>query len=244
MTVKFLPALASIFALGLVFATPAQADMDRDEFQQLVRETLLEQPEILREAMIKLQEKEQLAQQAEFSKQLKKQSKQLFSSKTDGIMGNPNGKLEVVYFTDYNCPYCHKMNDTLQALIKEESEFKVIVKDLGIFGPDSIQAARLAIAAAQEAPRQYAELHQVMMSQGKVKAAALASIANKSGLDSKSLLAAADSKKVADKLNQNMNLFRGLGLQGTPALVFPDGTVIPGLVDVAALKDILKKQKS
>ena len=78
MTVKFLPALAPIFALSLLSAAPAQAEMSRTEFQKLVRETLLEQPEILREAIIKLEEKDQLAQQADFSKQLKQQSKQLF----------------------------------------------------------------------------------------------------------------------------------------------------------------------
>ena len=244
MTVKFLPALVPILALGLLSAAPAQAEMSRAEFQKLVRETLLEQPEILREAIIKLEEKDQLASQADFSKQLKQQSKQLFSNKTDGIMGNPNGKLSVVYFTDYNCPYCRRMNQTLVTLIKDEPELKIIVKDLGILGPDSVQAARLALAAAMEAPRQYAELHQALMSQKKVSTAALASITDKAGLDSKKLLAAADDKKVSDKLNENLSLFRSLGLNGTPALVFPDGTLIPGAVDVAGMKDILKDKKS
>lgn len=245
MTVKFLPALMPVLALGLFSAAaPAQAEMSREEFQKLVRETLLEQPEILREAIIKLEEKDQLASQAEFSKQLKEQSEQLFANTTDGIMGNPNGKLEVVYFTDYNCPYCHRMNETLLTMIKEEPQLKVIVKDLGILGPDSVQAARLALAVAMESPRQYAELHQALMNQKKVSTAALASIADKAGLDSKALLSAAEDKKVADKLNQNLSLFRSLGLNGTPALVFPDGTLIPGAVDVAGFKDILKDKKS
>ena len=233
-----------MLAIGLLSAAPAQADMSRSEFQKLVRETLLEQPEILREAIIKLEEKDQLAQQAEFSKQLKQQSAALFKNKTDGIMGNPNGKLEVVYFTDYNCPYCHRMNQTLLALIKDEPELKIIVKDLGILGPDSVQAARLALATAMESPRQYEELHQAMMSQKKVSGAALASIADKAGLDSKALLAKAEDKKVSEKLNQNLSLFRSLGLNGTPALVFPDGTLIPGAVDIDGLKKMLQDKKS
>ncbi|MGO1246036.1 MAG: DsbA family protein [Oceanisphaera sp.] len=243
MTFKTVKTLAPMLALGLLAATPAQAALSEADVKKLVRETLLEQPEILREAIIKLEEKEQLAQQAEFSKQLKQQSKQLFANKTDGIMGNPNGKLEMVYFTDYNCPYCRRMNQSLQTLIKDEPELKVIVKDLGILGPDSVQAARLALAAAQEAPRQYDELHQALMGQQRVKTAALATITDKAGLDSKALLKMADSEQVSDKLNQNLSLFRSLGLNGTPALVFPDGTLIPGAVDVAGLKDILKKQK-
>ncbi|GGB32323.1 DSBA oxidoreductase [Oceanisphaera marina] len=244
MNPRLLNTLAPILALGLFSAAPAQAEMTPDQVKKLVRETLLEQPEILREAIIKLEEKDQLAQQAEFSKQLKQQSAQLFANKTDGIMGNPKGKIEIVYFTDYNCPYCHRMNQTLQTLIKEESELKIIVKDLGILGPDSVQAARLALATAQEAPRQYEELHQALMSQQRVKTAALASITDKAGLDSKALLKTADSKQISDKLSQNLSLFRSLGLNGTPALVFPDGTLIPGAVDVDGLKDILKKQKS
>jgi protein-disulfide isomerase len=244
MNPRILKPLAPILALGLFAAIPAQADMSREEFQKLVRETLLEQPEILREAIIKLEEKDQLAQQQEFAKQLKQQSAQLFANRTDGIMGNPKGKIEMVYFTDYNCPYCRRMNETLKELIKSESELKVIVKDIGILGPDSVQAARLALAAAQEAPRQYEELHQALMSQQRVQAAALATIADKAGLDAKALQKKADSKDIADKLSQNLSLFRSLGLNGTPALVFPDGTLIPGAIDAAALRDILKDKQS
>ncbi len=236
--------LAPILALGLFAAMPAQADMSREEFQKLVRETLLEQPEILREAIVKLEEKDQLAQQQQFADQLKQQSAQLFANHTDGVMGNPKGKIEMVYFTDYNCPYCRRLNKTLNEVFESEPELKVIVKDIGILGPDSVQAARLALAAAQEAPRQYEELHQALMSQQRVQTAALATIADKAGLDAKALQKKADSKDIADKLNQNLSLFRSLGLNGTPALVFPDGTLIPGAIDAAGLKDILKDKQS
>ncbi|WP_375057563.1 DsbA family protein [Zobellella sp. DQSA1] len=237
-----LKTMVPVLALGLLPA--AHAEMSREEFQQLVRETLLEQPEILREAIIKLEEKDKLVQQQQFEQQLKEQSQQLFANSTDGIMGNSKGKIEMVYFTDYNCPYCRRMNQTLLEVLKSEPELKVIVKDIGILGPDSVQAARLALAAAQDAPRQYEELHQALMSQQRVQAAALATIADKAGLDAKSLQAKADSREIADKLTENMALFRGLGLNGTPALVFPDGTLIPGAIDAAGLKDILKDKRS
>lgn len=244
MTPRVLKPLIPMLALSLLAATPVQAEMSRDEFQKLVRETLLEQPEILREAIIKLEEKDKMAQQQEFAKQLKQQSAQLFANRTDGIMGNPKGKIEMVYFTDYNCPYCRRMNQSLNEVIADEPELKVIVKDIGILGPDSVQAARLALAAAQEAPRQYEELHQALMSQQRVQTAALATIADKAGLDAKALQKTADSKEIADKLSQNLSLFRSLGLNGTPALVFPDGTLIPGAIDAAGLKDMLKDKQS
>ncbi|WP_346351763.1 DsbA family protein [Oceanimonas sp. AH20CE76] len=234
--------LAPLVALSLPMM--AQAEMSQEDFQKRVREALMAEPEMLRDAIIKLEENDRVAQQAEFSKQLKEQSAQLFDNKTDGVMGNPDGKIEMVYFTDYNCPYCHRLNQTLLEVLKGEPELKIIVKDLGILGPDSVKAARLALAAAQEAPKQYEELHQAMMSQKRVQAAALATIAEKAGLDAASLQKTADSKDIADKLNQNLSLFRALGLNGTPALVFPDGTLVPGAIDEAGLKDILKKQKS
>ncbi|WP_107851422.1 DsbA family protein [Oceanimonas marisflavi] len=239
---RALKILVPMLAMGL--AAPAMAEMSREEFQQRVREALMAEPEMLRDAIVKLEENDRLAQQAEFAKQLKEQSAQLFDNKTDGIMGNPNGKIEMVYFTDYNCPYCHRLNQTLVKIIKDEPELKIIVKDIGILGPDSVQAARLALAAAQDAPKQYEELHQALMSQKRVQAAALATIAGKAGLDARELQARADSNEIADKLNQNLTLFRALGLNGTPALVFPDGTLVPGAIDEAGLKDILKKQKS
>jgi protein-disulfide isomerase len=237
-----LKTLVPVLALGLLPA--AQAEMSREEFKELVRETLLERPEILREAIIKLEENDKLAQQQQFEQQLKEQSELLFANKTDGIMGNPRGKIEMVYFTDYNCPYCRRLNQSLLEVLKTEPELKVIVKDIGILGPDSVQAARLALAAAREAPRQYEELHQALMSQQRVQAAALATIADKAGLDAKALQAKADSKEIADKLTENLSLFRSLGLNGTPALVFPDGTLIPGAIDAAGLKGILKDKQS
>ncbi|ATG74828.1 disulfide bond formation protein DsbA [Zobellella denitrificans] len=237
-----LKTLVPVLALGLLPA--AQAEMSREEFKELVRETLLERPEILREAIIKLEENDKLAQQQQFEQQLKEQSELLFANKTDGIMGNPRGKIEMVYFTDYNCPYCRRLNQSLLEVLKTEPELKVIVKDIGILGPDSVQAARLALAAAREAPRQYEELHQALMSQQRVQAAALATIADKAGLDAKALQAKADSKEIADKLTENLSLFRSLGLNGTPALVFPDGTLIPGAIDAAGLKEILKDKQS
>ncbi|WMC11309.1 DsbA family protein [Oceanimonas pelagia] len=239
---RALKILVPILALGL--ATPALAELSREEFQQRVREALMAEPEMLRDAIVKLEENDRLAQQAEFAKQLKEQSAQLFANKTDGIMGNPRGKIEMVYFTDYNCPYCHRLNRTLLEVLKSEPELKIIVKDIGILGPDSVKAARLALAAAQDAPKQYEELHQALMSQKRVQAAALATIADKAGLNARELQAKADSDVIADKLNQNLTLFRALGLNGTPALVFPDGTLVPGAIDEAGLKDILAKQKS
>ena len=239
---RLLNTLMPVLALGLLPA--AQAEMSREEFKELVRETLLERPEILREAIITLEENDKLAQQQQFEQQLQEQSEQLFANKTDGIMGNPNGKIEMVYFTDYNCPYCRRLNQSLLEVLKTEPELKVIVKDIGILGPDSVQAARLALAAAREAPRQYEELHQALMSQQRVQAAALATIADKAGLDAKALQAKADSKEIADKLTENLSLFRSLGLNGTPALVFPDGTLIPGAIDAAGLKEILKDKQS
>lgn len=237
--------LLSLTPLLMLSALPAaQAEMSRDEFQALVRETLLEQPEILREAIVKLEEKDRLAQQQQFEAQVREQSKLLFANKTDGIMGNPKGSIEMVYFTDYNCPYCHRLNATLQEVLKSEPELKVIVKEVGILGPDSVKAARLALATAQDAPGQYEELHQAMMSQQRVQAGALGAIADKAGLDVASLQARADSKDITNKLNQNMALFRGLGLSGTPALVFSDGTLIPGAIDAAGLQQLLQDKKS
>ncbi|GAA3538726.1 DsbA family protein [Zobellella aerophila] len=239
---RLLLSLTPLLMLSVVPAT--QAEMSREEFQKLVRETLLEQPEILREAIIKLEENDRLVQQKQFEAQVREQSKLLFANKTDGIMGNPAGSIEMVYFTDYNCPYCRRLNTTLLEVLKTEPELKVIVKDVGILGPDSVKAARLALAAAQESPKLYEELHQAMMSQQRVQAGALESIADKAGLEVETLQARADSKDITNKLNQNMALFRSLGLNGTPALVFPDGTLIPGAIDTASLQQMLQEKKS
>ena len=60
----------------------------------------------------------------------------------DGVVGNPNGKVTIVEFYDYNCGFCKRAMDDMQALTKADPDLRFVLKEFPILGPDSQKAQR------------------------------------------------------------------------------------------------------
>ena len=68
------------------------------------------------------------------------------------IVGNPQGDVTMVEFFDYNCGFCKRaLSDTL-ALIKDDPNLKIVLKELRILGPGSLEAAQVAVAVRIRIP--------------------------------------------------------------------------------------------
>ena len=76
-------------------------------------------------------------------------------------LGNPDGDVTVVAFSDYNCPYCRKSDSNLAALIDADPKVRVVYKDWPILSKSSVTAAKIAIAAQWQG--KYAEVHTALM---------------------------------------------------------------------------------
>ncbi len=73
---------------------------------------------------------------------IKNAKDEIFNSAFDGVVGNPNGKVTIVEFYDYNCGFCKRAIDDMQALTKADPDLRFVLKEFPILGPDSQKAQR------------------------------------------------------------------------------------------------------
>lgn len=227
------PALVAPAPAAAQALTPAQEDAVR----ALVRDTLVNDPDILREAFAALQAQEESLAAARQAEALKAHAKALTADPTDPVMGNPKGDVTIVEFSDYRCSYCKSVMDTVLEVVAADGNVRFIVKEFPILGPDSLLAARYALAA--HAQGKYEPYHQALMRhRGTYTEEGLKAIARELGLDADRLARDAQSAAVQQKLIANRSLGEELGIRGTPAFIIGD-LLMPGAVDAQTLKSAI-----
>jgi protein-disulfide isomerase len=215
-------------APGVVDA-PAVATLDETQVVEIVRDYLIENPEILVEMTTEL-DKRQLAEEAsQQGKAISDNSDALFRSSKAFAAGNPDGDVTVVEFFDYNCGFCRRAMPDVVKLVDNDDQVKLVFKELPIFGKESEEAAKGALAANIQG--KYFEMHQKLFSEpGKANKEKVLRIANEIGLDVPKLEADMDGETVQEALDEAKDLAQKLGLQGTPLYLIGD-RIIPGAPD-------------
>ncbi len=137
----------------------------------------------------------------------------LFGQPDDPYIGNPDGSVMLVTFTDYNCPYCQAMVPVLQRLAAEEPELKIVYKEMPILAESSWYAAQVALVAHEQGL--YREFHETLFGVGARSERLVRDIAGLVGVD----LEDADLAAHDGRINANLALGQDLGLDGTPAYV-------------------------
>ncbi|QUM81498.1 DsbA family protein [Moritella sp. 5] len=232
---------AAILATQMAWAAPEQIDMtavQQDKFNQMVKETLVNNPEILKEAIIALQAHEQKKVKAQQDQSLGDNHAALFNNKMDPWMGAENPKLTIAYFTDFNCSYCKKIEPILDRLVEEFPEVRVVYKFVPILGPSSKEAAELALTVWEKEPAKFDELHKKLMSRpSRLDSDAIEKVGKLTGTDE---WVDNTGASVETTINGSMNLMREFGLTGTPGLIFAD-QIVGGLVPYEKLKQQVKR---
>ena len=216
-------ALLIISFLFLSQGVTAQS-MTEDQVKQLALEAILENPEIIMQAVAILQqrEKEQAASGANTVRL------EVESDPNAPNLGNPEGDVTVVEFFDYNCPYCRSAGETLQALLAADANVRVIYREWPILGDDSVIAARAALAA--RAQDKYEAFHWALMNgEGRVTEAVIFKVARDLGMDIAQLEADMVSPAVEAHIALSNSLAQQLGFTGTPAFIVGDKTA-PGML--------------
>lgn len=195
-------------------------------------EYLLTNPEILPEAMLALQQKQMGAR-------LDPVREAVNSAYPGAVLGNPNGSKLLVEFSDYACGFCRQSAQDVAALIAADPELKVVVREFPILSEASADAARMALAAAEQG--KFAAFHEAMFAAGPPNAQTIDAAAKAAGLDLLAANAAILSGKYDQELAQNHTLGRELGFDGTPAWVIGDA-VLSGAVGQQQLADVIAEQ--
>ena len=197
--------------------------------RQSVRDYLLENPEILPEAMDRLREREA-------AKVISGHRMALERPFAGAWAGAADGDVVLVEFFDYACGYCRKSNDDIERLLREDPRLKVVWREWPVLGPDSEAAARASLAAAQAG--RFKPFYDSLFAAGRPSPEAVAKARADVGLGDDIPTQAAEQE-----LTRNFQLARDLEATGTPTFVVGN-RILQGAVGYEALRDAIKEARA
>ncbi len=231
---------ASLFAGALVLSPALAQDFSGAQKQQIetiIRDYLLTNPEILRDAYAALESKQARAEAEQRAGALKTYGEMLTNSPYQAVVGNPKGKVTLVEFFDYNCGYCKQALPDLTRLMKEDGDLRVVLKDFPVLGPGSVEAAQVAIAVKKQFQgEKFWGFHvKLLGTRGQVGKAQALAAARDSGADMDRLTKDMEGPEVQATLQESAKLADALNLTGTPTYVVGDEVVV-GAVGYGQIK--------
>jgi protein-disulfide isomerase len=219
-------ALAGLFALaaaigaGVLFAVqalvPGAPGGDRAKIEAVVRDYVLDHPELIPEAMQRLQDRET-------AKVIAANKEAIFTPVGSAWAGNPEADLTIVEYFDYNCGFCRASLPTIDALLKSDPNLKIVFRELPVLSEESAVAAKLSLAAAKAG--KFSAFHDALYAGGPITQASMAAAARKAGLDPAQLRQKAQAPAIEDAIRTNLAMAGRLGVSGTPAWVIGDRVV-------------------
>jgi protein-disulfide isomerase len=218
--------------------TPAQ----REEVLDLLRQSLRDDPSILRDALAGLEQAEARDREALQGRAIAAHAEALFRDAGDPVRGNPGGRVTLVEFFDARCGYCKQMHPVMEQLLARERDVRVVLKDLPILGPNSVLAARALLAAQRQ--NAYGPLYDALMRlREDTTEPVLRREAERLRLDWTRLRREMDEPAVTARIERNVALARALEIQGTPAIVVGT-TILPGAADLATLQALVARARA
>lgn len=234
--------LLACLLLVLAAALPARAQggLPVGEVERIVKDYLLREPEVLYQALQELQRRRESAEAERQRAVIAERRDELVGRADDPALGDPAGDVTIVEFMDYRCGYCRSMAPALRALLEQDRRIRLVVKDFPILGPDSVTAARAALAARKQG--RFAELHWALYQAKDLSEPAILDLARRQGLDAERLARDMRAPEIEQAIERNRALAEELGISGTPSFVVGD-TLIPGAAPVARLVELIAKSR-
>lgn len=231
----WLAGLAGLIAGGAAVALSGgtgaiAADQDRASIEAVVRDYILNHPEIIPEAMKRLQDRD--------TAKLVAANRPAIQTPFAGAWaGAGNADVTLVMFSDYSCGYCRASVADVDRLLAEDKKLRIVWRELPILGPGSDQAARAGLAAAKQG--KYLDFHRRMFAAGSPNAVKLATVGKAAGVD----MGRASGADIEREIEANLALARTLGLTGTPTFVVGD-RMLMGAVGYDELKKAVAEARA
>jgi protein-disulfide isomerase len=230
--------MAAVLAVGLVSAGvgagaalaagQAKERPDRAEIEAIVRAYILDHPEIIPEAVARLE-------QAQARKALAANRAAVEKPFPGAVAGNSAGDVKLVVFFDYACPFCKQGHADVQKLVREDPKLMVIYRDFPVLSPASREAALASLSAATQGG--YGKFHDAMFdSPGRVSLARTMGIVKGVGLSEDKVTADLKNAALVAEVDRNLTLGRNLGLTGTPSYIVGN-RILSGAVGFERLKE-------
>jgi protein-disulfide isomerase len=234
--------LAAIGGYAFKEFAVARNSADAPSIDQQISQYLKNHPDEVMAALQLAQANEERRQMVAAQQALELQQDQIFNNPADPVLGNQQGDVTVVEFFDYRCPYCKRVADSLVTLLKDDPNVRVVFKELPILGPDSIVAAKIALAAHRQG--KYEQVHMAFMAhKGSFDEAALLDLAASLGADRAKLVADMQDPAILGLLQANSSLATALGITGTPGFLFGK-QLVPGALSLDDMKKLISSARA
>ncbi|MEE4187425.1 MAG: DsbA family protein [Roseobacter sp.] len=224
------PLIALGLALGFA-ATSAPAldlnamtDEERAQFGAEVRAYLMENPQVIMEAVAALEQQQAQAQAQTDGDLVAQHADAIFNDGFSYVGGNPEGDVTLVEFLDYRCGFCKRAFAEVEKLLADDGNIRFVVKEFPILGEQSVLASRFAIATKMiEGDEAYKEMHDALMEfNGEITLPALRRLAETFGHDADAIEAQMESEEITASLRATRELAQQLQINGTPTFVLDD----------------------
>ena len=250
------PAMRALFVMlfvGLTLAAPLSlatsasadgladmTDAERAAFREEVRAYLVENPEVIVEAMDVLQSRQDAAAAQSDQQTLSENAALIYSDPASWVGGNPDGDITLVEFMDYRCGYCRKAHSEIEELVKSDGNIRFVLKEFPILGEESVTSSRFAIAVRMiGGDDAYKAVHDALITlRGAPDEATLGRMATDLGLDAAAVLSRMASDDVTAVIDANHALAATLAISGTPTFII-DQTMLRGYVPLEDMRKLV-----
>lgn len=246
-----LPFLSALLTSVCLLTTAAAAldmstmtEADRVTLREEIRNYLIENPEVLVEAMDVLQSRQEEAATKQDEQLVTENLAGLTEDAASWVGGNPEGDVTIVEFMDYRCGYCRKAYSEIEELVKSDGNIRFILKEYPILGEDSVQASRFAVAVLQlHGNDAYKQAHDALITmRGQPDTPSLTRLAGDLGLDAQPILDRMNAPEVTKVLDANQGLGQTMQINGTPTFVL-NGIMLRGYVPLDGMRQIVAEER-
>lgn len=218
-------------------STPSAAIAGRGDVEAIVRDYLLANPDILVEMQAALDVRERENQRLAQVDAIRGAADDIFNAAHDGIVGNPEGSVTIVEFFDYNCGFCKRAMEDMEAMVADDPDLRFVLKEFPILGPDLQKAHVVSMAFRNLMPGKYGDFHRALLGGGRATEEAAIAAALAQGADEAALREEMKNPAIQAAFEQTYDLANKLAVTGTPSYVV-GGEVVFG----AQGQDLLKEK--
>ena len=232
--------LAAAVIAAIPFGVPLAADFTPDQrkaIEAIIRDYLTKNPNVLIDVLQAAEDKMKGEAKDKAAQALSTRRRELFADPDSPIAGNPNGDVSLVEFFDYRCPYCKQVEPSLEALLGEDRQLRLVYKEFPVLGQESVTASKAALASRKQG--KYDAFHRALMAlKGQINDTAVFKTAESVGVDVDRLKRDMAAPEISRALKANSELADALDIRGTPGFVVGN-EIVPGAIDLASLKQLI-----
>ncbi len=210
-------------------------NMNKEQIELIVKEYLQNNPELIADSLKAAHEKTMKESEEKAKVAISSRKKEIESTKTSPFEGKNDADVVIVEFFDYRCGYCKTANKTVNQLVSEDKNLKVIFKQYPILGEDSYLAAKSALAIFEMDAKKYVTFHNKLMEIKQINKESINNLVKELGFDFAMFEQTMTKKSIEEELTRIRDLAKDVNINGTPAFII-NGELIPGALDLDNFK--------